>query len=65
MGLIPEPPSAGETSNEATAREERNAEQSEVVKDLMRAEMKIFADRRKYVVGELSWVSVPQPYKKN
>ena len=54
MGMIPEAPVPNETGEEKLAREERNDEQAEAVRDLMRAEMKIFADRRKCVTNNLT-----------
>ena len=54
MGMIQEPPVANKTNDETTEREDRNVEQAEAVQDLMRAEMKFFADRRNYVTNNLT-----------
>ena len=54
MGMNPEQAPAVETTEQTTAREERNNEQAEAIRDLMRAEMRIFADRRKSVTNNLT-----------
>ena len=54
LGVTTEPPVAGESDVDEAAREERNAEAMEPVKDLQRAEMKIFAERRRSASSNLT-----------
>ena len=52
--MFPELQFPNESGEEATERKERNTEQAKAVRDFMRAEMKIFTDRRKTVTNNLT-----------
>jgi hypothetical protein len=45
---------SGESQDETTAREDRNADKKEIANDLKKAEIRIFAERRKMVKGNLT-----------
>ena len=55
QGLHPEKPTANESAEETAEREEHNEEHADTVRELQKAEMKIFADRQKVVVNNLLW----------
>ena len=54
LGLYPEGPTANESAVNKASREERNEEQADTIRELQRAEMKIYADRQKVVVNNLT-----------
>ena len=54
LGVISEPPVTGESEADEAAHVERNAEAMEPVKDLQRAEMKIFAESRRSASSNLT-----------
>lgn len=54
LGIVLEDPITGESADDQAAREARNAEQMEPVRDLQKAEMRIYAERRRAAASNLT-----------